>query len=157
MKVWTTFHRALKLIQRNVSFWLFRKCIAWIIELFGSDQESTHLYPLLADLFDELFGNEMTRLWRLSIMFENSSNFCLVNSRPANCDSLMELGQSSTSANYSRSPEACLQRRSSVSQCISECYFRSFQGLSCLCEQCSSFFDNFTTHSSGRDWYVMMV
>ena len=28
---------------------------------------------------------------------------------PVNCDSLMELGQSSTSSNYSRFPEACLQ------------------------------------------------
>ena len=54
----------------------------------------------------------------------------LVNSRPANCDSLMELGQSSTSAYYSRFPEACSRRRSSVSPCISECYFWSFRGLS---------------------------
>ena len=35
----------------------------------------------------------------------------LVNSRPANCDSLMELSQSSTSAISSRFPEACLKRR----------------------------------------------
>ena len=35
----------------------------------------------------------------------------LVNSRLANCDSLMELSQSSTSTNYSRFPEACLKRR----------------------------------------------
>ena len=37
----------------------------------------------------------------------------LVNSRPANCVSLVELGQSSTSTNYSRFPEACLKRRNS--------------------------------------------
>ena len=51
-------------------------------------------------------------------MLENFFNvlyvlLVLINSRPANCDSLMELGQSSTSANYSQFPEACLKRRSS--------------------------------------------
>ena len=43
-----------------------------IIELFGSDQESTKYVYLLVDLFDELFGNEMMRLSRLSVMLENS-------------------------------------------------------------------------------------
>ena len=37
----------------------------------------------------------------------------LVTSRPANCESLRDLGQSSTSANYSRFPEACLKRQNS--------------------------------------------
>ena len=33
-----------------------------IMELFGSDQESTYMYLFFVDLFDELFGNEMMRL-----------------------------------------------------------------------------------------------
>ena len=69
----------------------------------------------------------------------------LVNSRPVNCESLMELGQSSTSVNYSRFPEACLKRRSSVSPCISECYFWSFRSFCCLLRTIlvSIFVDNF--------------
>ena len=106
---------------------------------------------LLVDFFKkQLFSNEMMRLWRLSIMLENSLiHLCrllvLVNSRRVNCDSLMELGQSSTSANHSRFPEACLKRRSSVSPCTSECYFWSFRGLSCLLRTIlvSIFVDNF--------------
>ena len=109
---------------------------------------------LLVDLFDDIFGTEMLRLWRMSIMLENSLIlfmycFVLVNSRPANCDSLMELGQSSTSTNYSRFPEACLKRRNSALK-----YFGvlrlvlSRRKLSC--EQFSSLFSltTFTTHSS---------
>ena len=74
----------------------------------------------------------------------------LVNSRPANCDSLMELGQSSTSTNYSRFPEACLKRRNS-------CALKYFGVLHLVlsrrklsCEQFSSPFSltTFTTHSS---------
>ena len=136
---------------RSVSFWLFWKCIAWIIELFGSDQESTYLHIFLFALIDELFGNEMLRL-------SHAWEFCnslyvllvLVNSGPANCDSLMELGQSSTSANHSRFPEACLKR---PNYCALNCFGVLHLILSRLklsCEQCSSLFSltTFTTHSS---------
>ena len=83
----------------------------------------------------------------------------LVNSRPANCDSLIELGQSSTSTNYSRFPEACLKRRDS-------CVLKYFGLLHLVlprrklsCEQLSfpSSLTTFTTHSFGRDWYIMMA
>ena len=72
---------------------------------------------LRVDLTDELFGNEMMLLLQLSITLEflNSLHVHLVlaTPRPAEWDSLMELGESSTSANYSRFPEACLKRRNS--------------------------------------------
>ena len=68
---------------------------------------------LLFDLFDDPFGTEMMLLLRLSIIreFFNSLHvlFVLVTPRPENCDSLMELGQRSTSAISSRFPEACSQ------------------------------------------------
>ena len=56
-------------------------------------------------------------------------------------------------------PKHAYKRRSSVRPCIPECYFWSFRGLSCLCEQFSfpSSLTPFTTHSSGRDWYVMVA
>ena len=88
-----------------------------ILNYFGSDQESTCLYTFLLIFFDELFGNEMVLVLRLSIKLEffNSLHvlLVLVTLRLASCDSLMELGQSSTSAISSRFPEACLKRRSS--------------------------------------------
>ena len=64
-------------------------------------------------LLDDFFSDGMMGLWRLSIMLENTLYVVrvLVNSRQTNCDSLMELGQSSTSTIYSRFPEACLKRR----------------------------------------------
>ena len=141
------------MIQRSVSFWCFWKCIAWIIEVFGSDSESTYMYIFLLIFFgDDLFGNGMMRLWRLYILL------VLVNSRPANCDSLMELGQSSTSANYSRFPEGCLKRRNS-------CGLQYFGILPLVvlskrklsCEHFSSSFSltTFTMHSFGRDRYIM--
>ena len=144
------------MIQRNVSFWWFWKCIAWIIEVFGSDQESTNIYIdiflLIFFLCDDLFGNGMMRLWRLHVLL------VLVNSRLANCDSLTELGQSSTSTNYSPFPEACLKRRNS-------CGLQYFGILPLVvpskrklsCEHFSSSFSltTFTMHSLGRDWYIM--
>ena len=36
-----------KVIQHSVSFWWSWKCTAWIIEFFGSDQESTYMYIFL--------------------------------------------------------------------------------------------------------------
>ena len=126
-----------------------RHCANWF---FLEAIKNRHL---LVDLFDDFFGTEMMRLWRMSIMLENSLIlfmycFVLVNSRPANCDSLMELGQSSTSTNYSRFPEACLKRRNS-------CALKYFGVLRLVlsrrklsCEQFSSLFSltTFTTHSS---------
>ena len=89
-------------------------------------------------------------LLQLSIILEffNSLHvlLVLVNPRPANCDSLMELGQGSTSAISSQFPEACLKRMSSCDPSnISECYFRSFRGVTCLLRTIlfSIFFDNF--------------
>ena len=103
-----------------------------------------------------------------SVMLENSSIlfmycFVFVNSRPANCDSLMELGQSSTSTNYSRFPEASSKRRNS-------CALKYFGVLHLVlsrsklsCEQFSSFFffDNFynaffqrkRVHNDGLDFF----
>ena len=86
----------------------------WIIWKRSRIDISVHL---LVDLFDELFGHEMMLLLRLSIVLEffNSLHvlLVLVTPHPANFDSLMDLGQSSTSAISSRFPEACLKRRSS--------------------------------------------
>ena len=116
-----------QMIQRGASFWLYWKCIVWIIEFFGSYQESTNMY---------IFGNDMMRLWRLSIILEFFNSFhvllVLVTPRLANCDSLMELGQNSTPAHYSRFPEACLKRRNSCALKYSECNIWSFRGASCL-------------------------
>ena len=92
---------------------------------------------MFVDLFDELFGNETMRPSRLSIVHcEFFTSFhvllVLVNSRPAICDSLTELGQSSTSATYSRFPEACLKRQNS-------CALKYF-GVIWSCKQFSSSF-----------------
>ena len=46
--------------------------IVRIIELFGSDQESTYVH-----LLDDLLSNGMMRAWRLSIMLENSLILCM--------------------------------------------------------------------------------
>ena len=56
-------------------------------------------------------------------------------------------------------PKHANKRRSSVRPCIPECYFWSFRGLSCLCEQFSfpSSLTTFTTHSTGRDWFVLVA
>ena len=113
---------------------------------------------LLVDLF-ELFGNEMMRLWPAEHQTWILQFFA--RTRPVNCDSLMELGQISTSTNYSWFPEACLKRRSSVSPCTSECYFWSFRGSGCLLRTIlvSILFDNFynaffqrrLVHNDGSD------
>ena len=84
----------------------------------------------------------------------------LVTPRSANCDSLMKLDQSSTSAIFSRFPEACSQRRNS-------CALKYFGVLHLVlsrrklsCEQFSSpialttFYNAFFQR---RDWYVMMA
>ena len=81
-------------------------------------------------------------------------------SRPANCGSLMELSQSSTSTNYSRFPEACLKRRNS---CVLKYFGVLHQILSrrkLSCEQFffSIFFDNFyNAFFQRRDWCIMMA
>ena len=104
----------------------------------------------------------MLRLWRLSIMLEFFNSFYVllvfVNSRRVNCDSLMELDQSSTSASYSRFPEACLKRRNS-------CTLKYFGVLHLVlsrrklsCEQFSSpfSFTTFTTHSSSVETGIQL-
>ena len=119
---------------------------------------------LLVDLFDELFGNETTLLLQLSIILEFFNSFhvllVLVNPRPANCNSLIELGESSTFEISSRFPEACLK----TSEFLNAQVFRSvtygpFEVQVVLCEQFSSLFyvTTFTTHSSSVDWYTMMA
>ena len=83
-------------------------------------------------------------------------------SRPADCDSLMELSRSSTSTNYSRFPEAWLKRRNS-------CALKYFGVLHLVlsrrklsCEQFSSllYLTTFTTHSSrvetGTWWWLKL-
>ena len=86
--------------------------------------KNRRLLFLFVDLSDKLFGNDMMLLPRLSTMLEKFYNslhvlLVLLNPRPANCDSLMELGQSSTFAIYPRFPEACVKRRS----CCDPIYF----------------------------------
>ena len=127
--------RLQKVIQRSVSFWLFRKCYCmnyWIIWKRSRIDISVYL---LVDLFDELFGNEMMRLWRLSIILEFFNTFYVmlvpVNSRPVNCDSLMELGQSSTSANFLSVSRGMLETSDFfVPSSVSKCYIWSFRGVS---------------------------
>ena len=72
-----------------------------------------------------------------------SSYVLLVDSRLVNCDSLMESGQSSTSSNCSRFPEACLKRRNSRAL-----YFGVLSPVSLR---------TFTTHSSSVDLCIMMA
>ena len=76
--------------------------------VFSSDKK-VHLQ---VHLFDDFSGYGMMRLVKV---LENSLYvlLVLVNFRPANGDSMMELSQSSMSTNYSRFPEACLKRRNS--------------------------------------------
>ena len=71
----------------------------------------------------------MMRLRRLSIVLENS----------------LELGQSSTSANYSRFPEECLKRRNYCALKYSGVLHLVLPTRKLSCEQISSpfFFDNF--------------
>ena len=136
--------------------------IVRIVESLGSEQESTSVF-LLVDLFDEVFGNEMLLLLQLSIILESFNSFhvlhVLATPRPANCNSLMEVGQSSTFEISSRFPEACLKRQNS-------CVLKYFGVLHLVlskrkltCEQFSSPFSltTFTTQSSSVDCYIMMA
>ena len=80
--------------------------------------------------------------------FFSSSHVLLVfvNPRPANCDSLMELGQGSTSAIFLSVSRGMLKTSEFLwPQNISECYFWSFRGVSCILRTIlfSIFFDNF--------------
>ena len=119
---------------------------------------------LLVDLFDELFGNETTLLLQLSIILEFFNSFhvllVLVNPRPANCNSLIELGESSTFEISSRFPEACLKNVGILERSsISECYLLSFRGASCplrtilfsiLCDNFyNAFFKRRLVHNDG--------
>ena len=79
------------------------------------------------------FGNEMMLLL---YSFFNSLRVLnvLVNPRPANCDSLTKSGQSFTSANCSRFPEACLKRRNSCAlNLCTNSFLRCGQVNSVLC------------------------
>ena len=137
----TTCNKFVCRLRHCANYWIFLEAI-----------KNRHL---LVDLFDDIFGTEMMRLWRMSIMLENSLIlfmycFVLVNSRPANCDSLMELGQSSTSTNYSRFPEACLKRRNSCALKYFGVLRLVLSSVSCLANNFLLYFlwTTFTTHSS---------
>ena len=100
----------------------------------------------------------------MSLILENPEIFhvllVLVNSHPANCDSLMELGQSFTSTNDSRFPEACLERRNSCALKYFGVLHLVLSRRKLYCENLSSpfFFHNFyNAFFQRRDWYVMMV
>ena len=116
-----------------------------LLIFFGGDRESTFFENLLVDLVDELFGNEMMLCFVFFFLL-----LVVVNSRPANYDSLMELGQSSTSANLLSVSRGMLE----TSEFLCPQIFRSVtSGLSkrkLSCEQFSSPFSltTFTTHSS---------
>ena len=100
----------------------------------------------------------MMLLLQLSIILEFFHSLhvllVLVNPRPANGDSLMELGQSSTSEISFRFPEACSKRRSS-------CDLKYFGVLLLVLSRSKLFFSNnsllyfslttFATHSSTID------
>ena len=124
-------------------------------ELLGSDQESTSIFIFLLFFFDELFGNEMMRLSRLSIMLESSvimfMTACPYKFSSSSCDSLIELGQISTSTIFSRFPEACLKRRNS-------CALKYFGVLHLVLSRrklsCAQFSSPFFQRG---DWYVMMA
>ena len=111
---------------------------------------------LLVDLFDELFGNETTLLLRLSIILEffGSCHVLLVfvNPRPANCDSLIELSESSTFEISSRFPEKCLK----TSEFLNAQVFRSVTSGP-FKVHVVLYVTTFTTHSSSVDWYLMMA
>ena len=123
------------MIQRSLSFWWFWKCTAWTVTAEHHSRE----------FFDSLYVL-----------------LVLVNSRPAKCDSLMELGQGSTSTNYSRFPEACLKRRNSCALKYFEALHLVLSRRKLSCEQFSSIFSltTFTTHASsveaGTWWWLRL-
>ena len=103
-------------------------------------------------------ANEMMRMsrpehhaWEFSNSFH--IQLVLVNSRPANCNSLMVLGQSSTSTNYSRVPEACLKRRNSCALWYFGVFHLVLSRRELSCEQLSPLFSltTFATNSSSEE------
>ena len=96
----------------------------------------------------------MMRLW-----------FCVCNASPRKFstrpiyDSLMELGQSTTSTTYSRFPEACLKRRNSCDPTYFGALPLVLSGRKLSCEQFSSslLLTTFTTHSFSVNWCIMMA
>ena len=100
----------------------------------GSEQESTLIFLLnsLAMKWCVCHG-WASRLSSLFILIFVCTLHVRANSRPANCDSPMELRQRSTSANYSRFPRGMLETSEFLCPSgISECYIWSFRGVSCL-------------------------
>ena len=105
----------------------------------------------------------MMHLLRLSIILESFSSLHvvleIVNPRLANCDSLVELGQSSMSAIISRFIAACQKRRISFDLKYFGVLHIVLSRRKLSCEQFSSPFSltTFTTHSSNVDWCMMMA
>ena len=131
------------------NWWLCQKpratnsCIVFgivqFIELFGRDQESTYMYIFLLIFSMTLLAMKWcvcdgwaSCLGILFILFMYC--FVLVNSRPANCDFLMESNQSSTSTLQITLgfPRHAWNVGILVPSSISECYIWSFRGVSCL-------------------------
>ena len=78
----------------------FLKCIVWIIWIIWKRSRIDIYVHLLVNLYDDLFSNDASvTAEHHACEFFNSLYvlLVLVNSRPANCDSLVELSQSSTS------------------------------------------------------------
>ena len=139
-----------KMIQRSASFWWFWKCIAWTIELFGSDQESIHIKMNIFLMTSSVMG------WCVCDDWASCLRFLLF--FPASCDSLMELSQSSMSTNYSRFPEACLKCRNSCDPTYFGVLHLVLPRRKLSCEQLffSIFFDIFcNAFFQRRDWYIM--
>ena len=124
--------------------------IVRIIELFGSDQESTYKYIfwMTSSVTEWCVCDGRASCLRILQFFHVL--LVLLNSRPTNCDSLMELGQSSTSANYSRSPEAFLKHQNSCALKYFGVFHLVLSRRKLSCELFSSLFSltTFTTHSS---------
>ena len=150
----TSFHAEKpKMTQHSVSFWWFLTCFVWIIELLGSDQNrrvSTSCWYFWWPLWqcNDASVTAEHHTWE----FLNSFRvLVLANPRPANCDSLLELSQSSTSANYSRFLEACSQDVGVlVIHVFRSVTFGPLEAQVVFCEQFSfpSSLTTFTAHTS---------
>ena len=121
-----------------------------------------HFMSVMRLLMNSL-ANEMMRMsrpehhaWEFFHSFH--IQLVLVNSRPANCDSLMVLGQSSTSTNYSRVPDACLKRRNSCALWYFGVFHLVLSRRKFVLRTIvfSIFFDHFyNAFFQRRDWYMM--
>ena len=149
-----------KMIQRGASFWWFWKCTAWIIEFFGSDQQSTFLYIFLMTflVMEWCVCDGWASCLRILEFFESTACPCKFSSGQLRLSD--GIGSKFHILQHPRFPEACLQTSEFL---WSHTYFAvllvvlSRHKLSC--KQFSSQFSltTFTTHSSSVDWFIMMA